>query len=39
LSLPGAVDTFNAGANDFPALGAPITVNFGRDGLIPPHVH
>ena len=29
------VDTFNSGANDLPARGAPIAVNFGRDDLIP----
>jgi putative spermidine/putrescine transport system ATP-binding protein len=29
------VDTFNSGAADLPACGAPIAVNFGRDDLIP----
>jgi putative spermidine/putrescine transport system ATP-binding protein len=29
------VDTFNSGADDLPARGAPIAVNFGRDDLIP----
>ena len=29
------VDTFNSGAADLPARGAPIAVNFGRDDLIP----
>jgi putative spermidine/putrescine transport system ATP-binding protein len=33
------IDTFNSGANDLPALGAPITVNFGRDDLIPLLAH
>ena len=33
------IDTFNTGANDLPALGAPITVNFGRDDLIPLLAH
>ncbi len=29
------VDTFNSGANDLPARGASVAVNFGRDDLIP----
>ncbi len=29
------VDTFNSGADDLPARGEPISVNFGRDDLIP----
>ncbi len=33
------VDTFNSGANDLPARGASIAINFGRDDLIPLHAH
>jgi putative spermidine/putrescine transport system ATP-binding protein len=33
------IDTFNTGASDLPARGAPITVNFGRDDLIPLLAH
>ena len=33
------IDTFNTGAADLPARGAPITVNFGRDDLIPLLAH
>jgi hypothetical protein len=33
------IDTFNTGANDLPARGAPIAVNFGRDDPIPLHAH
>jgi putative spermidine/putrescine transport system ATP-binding protein len=33
------IDTFNTGANDLPARGAPIAVNFGRDDLIPLQAH
>jgi putative spermidine/putrescine transport system ATP-binding protein len=29
------VDTFNSGAAELPACGAPVAVNFGRDDLIP----
>ncbi len=33
------VDTFNSGANDLPARGASVAVNFGRDDLIPLLAH
>jgi putative spermidine/putrescine transport system ATP-binding protein len=33
------VDTFNSGADDLPARGASVAVNFGRDDLIPLLAH